>query len=59
MLYQRFPRFELDLANTALQTPPLRVHFQVILELVLVAQHLVANLDGEDYNSTSDKGYYY
>ena len=45
MLYQRFPRFELDLANTALQTPPLRVHFQVILELVLVAQHLVANLD--------------
>ena len=46
VLDQGFPRFELDLANTALQTPPLRVHFQVILQLVLVAQHLVANLDG-------------
>ena len=49
VLNQRFPRLELTLANTALQTLPLRVHFQVILELVLVAQHLVANLEGEDY----------
>ena len=46
VLDQGFPRLKLDFANTALQTPPLRVHLHVILELVLVAQHFVANLDG-------------
>ena len=35
---------ELDLADAALQTPPLRVHLHVVLQLVLVAQHFVAYL---------------
>ena len=47
VLDQGFPRLELDFANAALHTPPLRVHLHVILELVLVAQHFVANLDGK------------
>ena len=46
VLDQGFPRLELDFANAALHTPPLRVHLHVILELVLVAQDFVANLDG-------------
>ena len=46
VLDQGFPRLKLDFANTALQTPPLRVHLHVVLELVFVAQHFVANLDG-------------
>ena len=37
---------ELDLADAALQTPPLRVHLHVVLQLVLVAQHFVAYLGG-------------
>ena len=46
VLDEGFPPLELDLADAALQTPPLRVHLHVVLQLVLVAQHFVAYLGG-------------
>ena len=44
VLDEGLSRLELDLADAALKTPPLRVHLHVVLQLVLIAQHFVAYL---------------